>query len=88
MGCTLFWVKLGRPNAFAYLWFAFTSQMALLFNINIQRAYILVARQSCATEFVAGKENIFLHMKVSAYKVYSMISLSRTHLFLTVNTSS
>ena len=32
MGCKLFWVKFG--HAFAYLWFRFTSQMALLSNIN------------------------------------------------------
>ena len=33
-------------------------------------------------------ENIFLHKKVSIYKVYSTISMNRTHLFLTVNTNT
>ena len=32
MGCMLFWVKF--VDAFAFLWFRFTSQMALVSNIN------------------------------------------------------
>ena len=35
-----------------------------------------------------ARENIFLFKKVSIYKVYSMIQMNRTHLFLTVNTNT
>ena len=52
------------------LWFLFTSQMALLSNINFSfdcktRLCLIVPYQA--------RENIFLHKKVSNYKVYSMI---------------
>ena len=63
-------------------------QRRVLFSMNIQTEYILIARANFALWFLAGKENKFLHKKVSIYKVYSMISMNRTHLFLTVNTST
>ena len=63
---------------------AFTNQSALLFNMNIQTEYILIARANYALWFLADKENIILHKKVSVYKIYSKISMNRTHLFLTV----
>ena len=34
MGCTFFWVKFGNALILLILWFRFTSQMALLSNIN------------------------------------------------------
>ena len=40
---------------------------------------MLIARPNSA---LAGKEKIFLNKKVSIYKVYSTISMDRTHLFL------
>ena len=45
MGCTLFWLKFG--NTFAY--FVVSNLLALLFNINIQTEYILIARPDCAS---------------------------------------
>ena len=39
--------------------------MALLFNMNIQTEYILIARANSTLWFLACKENIFLHKKVS-----------------------
>ena len=46
--------------------------MTLIFNINF-------ARPNCAFWFLAGMKNImFLHKKVSIYKVYSTISMNRT----------
>ena len=55
MGCMFFWVKFS--NEFAYFVVSvFTSQMALLFNINIHTEYILIVRPNCT---LAGKENIF-----------------------------
>ena len=86
MGCTFFSVKFG--NVHAYFCFVFTSQMALLFNKNILTEYILIARPNCVLLFLAGMETIVLHKKVSVYKVYSIISMNRTHLFLTVNTGT
>ena len=66
------------------LWFRFTSQMAQLSNINF---YFDCNTRLCL--IVPGRqENIFLHKKVSFYKVYSMISMNRTHLLLTVNTNT
>ena len=38
----------------------FTGQMALLFNINIETVYILIARPNSAEP---GKKNMFLHKK-------------------------
>ena len=41
----------------------------------------LIARPNCALYFLVGIENVFLHKKVSVNKIYSMISMNRTHLF-------
>ena len=37
----------------------FTSQMVLLFNINILTEYILIGSPNCDFKFLAGKENSF-----------------------------
>ena len=61
MGCALFWVKFG--NAFAYLWFCFPSQMALLFNINfyfdckIRLCLIAPGRHE---KFISAQETFYL----------------------------
>ena len=50
MGCTFFWVK---PAMYLLiLWFLFTSQMALLSNINFYFDY----KPDCALYFLAGKK--------------------------------
>ena len=58
MGCTLFWVKFG--HAFAYFVVScFTSQMALLFNINIKTEYILIAKSNCSL-YIFTQESFYL----------------------------
>ena len=48
------------------LWFWFTSQMAILSNINF---YLRLQDQTVLYISWQARENIFLHMKVSIYKV-------------------
>ena len=64
MGCMFFWVKFG--SAFAYfVVFVFTSQMALLLNINNQTEYILIKIKLCL--IVPGRHRKYIFTQESFY---------------------
>ena len=79
--CITTWIARysGRNSAMnlLILWFRVSSQMALLFNINIS---FRLQDQTVPYSSWQAWENIFLHKKVSIYKVYSMISMNTTFL--------
>ena len=82
MGCTLFWVKFGHAFAL-FCGFVFTSQMALLSNINF---YFYCKARLCL--IVPGRqENIFFAQE-SFYLQGIGYSMNRKHLFSTVNANT
>ena len=67
MGCTLFWVKFS--HAFVILWFWFTSQMALLSDINFYfdcktRLCLIVPGTAGKRKYIIAQESFYLQGKL------------------------
>ena len=82
MGCTFFWVKFG--NAFAYFVISCLLARWRYYSIYMSRLrYPNKLYFDCKTKLgliVPGRQgNYILHKKVSMYKVYSTISINKTH---------
>ena len=61
MGCMPFWVKFG--SAFAYLVVSFSSQMALLFNINFHfdcKIRLCIIAPGRHEKFISAQESFYL----------------------------